>query len=143
MMPLSDGAAGAGPFAESKTMPTPPERVIAEIIWTRRGRANPISIKTLAMATGRSERDIKSIVEQLVTAHRMMIGGKRGDPVGYFIIEDAEDLEAAVRPYRDQIFAMWRRLRVLLGAKRLAELHGQLALDYRYGAEREREREDG
>jgi hypothetical protein len=129
--PLFDGpAAGdcSAPFAESKVAPDRKERAIAEMIWAHQGRANPISIATLARATGWTERDIKGIVEQLVVTHRMKIGGKRGEPVGYFIVVDLEDLEAAVRPYRDQIFAMWRRLRVLMSRHALAEMAGQLAM---------------
>jgi len=63
-----------------------------------------------------------------VVAHRIRIGGRRGDPVGYFVIQDLEDLEVAVRPYRDQIFAMWRRLRALLEPHALREMAGQLAM---------------
>lgn len=118
----------AGPFAESKIAPEAKERVIAEMIWRHQGRANPISIAMLSKATGRTEREIKGIVEQLVVTHRMRIGGRRGEPVGYFVVVDLEDLETAVRPYRDQIFAMWRRLRVLLSPHALAEMAGQLAM---------------
>lgn len=118
----------SGPFANSKVEPDHKERLVAEMIWVHRGRNNPISIAMLTKATGWNERDIKGIVEQLVVTHRVRIGGRRGDPVGYFVIVDLEDLEMAVRPYRDQIFAMWRRLRVLLEPHTLRELHGQLAL---------------
>ena len=119
----------AGPFAESKIAPEQTERLIAAMIWTHKGRENPISIALLAKSTGRSEREIKGIVEQLVVTHRMRIGALRGKTAGYFIVMDAADLEAAVGPYRSQIFSMWRRLRVLLGAHQLRELYGQLAID--------------
>jgi hypothetical protein len=119
----------SGAFADSKITPTPIERVVAEIIWTHQGRTNPISIATLCKSTGRKEREIKGIVEQLVVTHRARIGARREDPAGYFAIVDAEDLAAAVGPYRSQIFAMWRRLRVLLSKHELAELHGQLAIE--------------
>jgi hypothetical protein len=103
--------------------------VIAEMIWAHQGRAHPISIACLAKSTGKSERDVKGVVEQLVVTHRMRIGGRREEPVGYFVIVDAEDLAAAVGAYRKQIFAMWRRLRVLLSRHELAELHGQLVIE--------------
>jgi hypothetical protein len=117
-----------GPFAESKVLPDAKERVVAGMIWAHPGRAKPIPITALTAATGWNAREIKGIVEQLVVTHRMKIGGRRGEPGGYFRIVDAEDQEAAVRPYRDQIFSMWRRLRVLMGKHRLAELAGQLAM---------------
>jgi hypothetical protein len=122
------GAREEGPFADSVVTPDARERAVAGILWTHQGRGNPVSIARLKMATGWSEREIKGIVEQLVVTHRMKIGGKRSEPVGYFVVADREDLEAAVRPYRDQIIAMWRRLRVLLGPHALRELHGQLAI---------------
>jgi hypothetical protein len=124
----SDG----GPFASSRVRPDSKERVIAEIIWGHQGRGNPISIAMLAKSTGYGEREIKGIVEQLVVTHRMKIGAKRAkraDPVGYFVVVDLEDLAAAVGPYRDQIFAMWRRLRVLLTPHALREMAGQLAIE--------------
>ena len=119
-------------FAKSKITPTGIERVVAEMIWRHQGRRNAISIDMLSRATGKDERAIKGIVEQLVTTHRARIGGYRGgsgERVGYAVIVDAEDLAAAVGPYRSQILSMWRRLRVLLSARELAELHGQLRIE--------------
>lgn len=115
-------------FADSKITPDAKERVVAGLIACHQGRGDPISIAALTAATGWRDREIKGIVEQLVVTHRMRIGGRRGEPVGYFTIVDLEDLEAAVRPYRDQIFAMWRRLRVLMSKHALAEMAGQLAM---------------
>jgi len=118
-----------GPFAASKVTPERKERVVAELIWRHQGRGNPVSIAMLTKATGWTDREIKAIVEQLVVTHRMRIGAKRSEPVGYFVVADAEDLAAAVGPYRDQVFAMWRRLRVLMEPRALRELHGQLVLE--------------
>ena len=115
-------------FADSKITPDAKERVVAEMIACHKGRENPISIARLTAATGWDARTVKGIVEQLVVTHRIRIGGRRGEPGGYFMIVDLEDLEAAVRPYRDQIFAMFRRLRVLMGTHALAEMAGQLAM---------------
>jgi hypothetical protein len=131
-----DFASIAGPlFAQEASGPelkeyaTTAERVVAEIISQHQGRGNPISIAKLGACTGKSEREIKGIVEQLVVTHRMKIGGRRGDPAGYFVVVDADDLEMAVRPYRDQIFAMLRRLRVLMAPLAYRELKGQLVID--------------
>lgn len=118
-----------GPFSASQLPATKEEVLVASLIWQRRGRGNPISIARLRQLTGFSERQIKGIVEQLVVAHRMRIGARREDPAGYFMIETAEDLEAAVKPYRNQILAMWRRLRVLEQPNKLMELLGQLRLE--------------
>lgn len=118
-----------GPFSASQLPATKEEVLVASLIWQRRGRGNPVSIARLRQLTGFSERQIKGIVEQLVVAHRMRIGARREDPAGYFMIETAEDLEAAVKPYRNQILAMWRRLRVLEQPNKLMELLGQLRLE--------------
>ncbi|GIU80160.1 MAG: hypothetical protein KatS3mg005_3398 [Bryobacteraceae bacterium] len=118
-----------GPFSASRLPPTKEEILVASLIWQRRGQGNPISIARLRQLTGFSERQIKGIVEQLVVAHRMRIGARREEPAGYFMIETAEDLEAAVKPYRNQILAMWRRLRVLEQTHKLMELLGQLRLE--------------
>lgn len=118
-----------GPFAASKVEPTELERVVAEMIWSHKGRANPISRERISKATGHGERDIKAIVAELVLTHRMKIGASRSEPVGYFVVMDAEDLEAAIGPFRDQIIAMWRRLRVLCEPRALRELHGQLVIE--------------
>jgi hypothetical protein len=103
--------------------------VVGGIIWRHKGRADPISIAVLSRATGRTEREIKRVVEQLVVSHRMKIGGSRGEVNGYFVVVDAEDLETAVRPYRNQVISMWRRLRVLADVRTLRELLGQLVIE--------------
>lgn len=119
----------AGSFDNSAQKPTPEEVIVAAFIWRHRGRGNPIAIARLKWLTGYSERQIKAIVEQLVVAHRMQIGGRREEPAGYFMIEDAEDQATAVGPYKSQILAMFRRLRVLESPRRLREFLGQLKLE--------------
>jgi hypothetical protein len=125
----------AAPFAESKVEPTAREVKLAWLIWEHEGREHPISIAELTAATGWPIREIKAIVERLVVTHRMRIGGRRGEPGGYFMVVDLEDQAAAVRPYRRQIFSMFRRLRVLMGKHALAELCGQLAMSVDAGLE--------
>jgi hypothetical protein len=117
------------PFSRSTVQPAPDEALVAALIWQHRGRANPISIARLRQLTGFSERQIKGLVEQLVVTHKMRIGGRREEPAGYFIIETAEDQAAAVGPYKSQILAMWKRLRVLEQPHALRELLGQLRLE--------------
>jgi len=118
-----------GPFADSKVTPEKKEALVAGMIWQHQGRANPIAISLLSKATGWSAREIKSIVEQLVVTHRMKIGASRNQETGgYFVVVDAEDVEVAARPYRNQVFAMMRRLRVLLSEHKMREFHGQLTI---------------
>jgi hypothetical protein len=84
-----------------------------------------VKLAVLMHITAKNERDVRGIVEQLVVTHRMRIGASAD---GYYMIVDAEDLEAAIARPKSQIFAMWRRLRVLLEPHALRELHGQLGL---------------
>jgi len=127
--PLFAEAPLPGPFDSSQYTPTEEEAEVARHIWSRhRGRGNPISIAALQVLTGFSERAIKGIVEELVVKHRLPIGGRREEPFGYFVILDEEDQEAAARPYRAQILAMWRRLRVLDTPARLKALLDKLTL---------------
>ncbi len=123
------GEVNEGPFARSKMVPMPLETLIAGLIWKHRGRGNPISIARVREVTGWSERAIKGMVEQLIVSHRMRIGARRGEPSGYFIIEDIEDQETAVGPYKAQILAMLRRLRVLESPEGVREFLGQLAIE--------------
>lgn len=132
-------AAEGGPFERSKLAPTALETLVAELIYARQGRAHPIPIAEIiewfeehaaTVGTERlTERRVKDVVEQLRAAHRCPIGARRGQPEGYFWIVDAADREAAVEPYRRQILAMWRTLRVLDSTASLRELHGQLRLE--------------
>ena len=117
------------PFSRSQVRPNQEEILLGSLIWKHRGRTNPISIARLREITGLSDRQIKGIVEQLVVTHKIRIGGRREEPAGYFVIESAEDLESAVKPYKAQIIAMWRRLRVLEAPQALKELLGQLKLE--------------
>ena len=114
------------PFWQSLFDATTMERQVAEMIWRRKGRANPIPIAELCKATKMDERTIKEIVESLVTYHKVRIGAARGKPHGYFRICSIEDQEAAVKPYRSQVRAMLRRLRVLESPEAVREFLGQL-----------------
>lgn len=125
--PLFDEPA-VDPFAGSKVTPDAVEKVVAGLIWQHQGRENPLPLAKLSEVTGRSERDVKAVVEQLVVTHRLRIGARRQMPWGYFVIVDAEDLRVACEPYESQIFAMWRRLRILRSPMEMKELLGQLVI---------------
>jgi hypothetical protein len=112
--------------------------VVAEMIWPHQGSAHPIALKFIAKAIGKTERAVKGIVEQLVVTHRMRIGARREEPVGYFVVVTAEDLDIACKAYESQIFSMWRRLRVLRQPHHLRDLLGQLRIEE--GADGDRSR---
>lgn len=116
-------------FTQSQFRPTPMEKLVAELIAQHKGREHPISNRRLQELTHLSERDVKDIVEVLVCQHQARIGGRRGNPCGYFLVVDAEDLKMAVKPYRSQIRRMAQRLRVLEGREAVVELLGQMRLE--------------
>jgi hypothetical protein len=122
-----------GPFSRSKITPSREELMVACLIWQHCGRNNPIAIADIiaksGVATVKTERQVKDVVEQLRLTHRILIGAKREAPFGYFRVMDAEDLEVAVRPYKHQIRAMGRVLRAMLPQAEVSEFFGQLQLD--------------
>ena len=116
-------------FAGSAIEPSAMERVVAGILAQHRGWQQAIPLKALMDATGRDERQVRGVVEQLIVAHRMRIGTSLAAPCGYYTIETAEDLTRAVGPYKSQILSMLKRLRVLMEPHELRELYGQMGLD--------------
>jgi len=119
-----------GPFGRSKLVPTALEALVAGLIWKHQGREHPVSIARLREITNLEERGIKGIVADLIDGHKMRIGARREEPVGYFIMRDPADVEAGTGAYRAQFVAMARRLRVL-DPEGMPELFGQLSLDGR------------
>jgi hypothetical protein len=121
-----------GPFVKSQQEPTTLESLIAEMIYRRKGRTKPISIAEIILDGALdhlSIRTVKDIVHHLRLAHRMPIGSSRQEPYGYYWIVDKEDLEAAVRPYKNQIKKMLAVWRVLEGRERVQEFLGQLRFE--------------
>lgn len=131
--PLFEQVERQGPFARSKFQPSPTELAVASLIWRHRGRKNPISIARIIETVGipgLDERAVKQTVADLVVMHRCRIGASRSqDGGGYYWIVDAEDQEAAVRPFLKQMVEMGRRLRVLMSKEDYQELVGQLRFE--------------
>jgi hypothetical protein len=65
----------------------------------------------------------------LRVTHRVPIGARRTEPVGYFRMVDAEDWKEGLRPYREQVISGWRTLRALDSEPALRELLGQLTFE--------------
>jgi hypothetical protein len=122
VMPLFE----ENPFA-GRIEPTDEEIVVGMLIFRKyRGAAHALPLVKLMMLTGKDERHARGLIEQLRVSHGLRIGATEA---GYFWVETAEDLAAAIARPRAQIFAMWRGLRVLMNKQALAELHGQLRLE--------------
>ncbi len=128
-LPLFRASVPEGPFSASPAKPTPEELLVGSLIWKHKGRRSPVSLARVRELTRYSERDVKGIVEALIVKHHLRIGAKRDEPFGYYIIQDAADLEAAVKPYKSQIISMLRRLRVLDEPHARREFLGQVRLE--------------
>lgn len=126
----------AGPLFAERTgqgaCPTVPmtemEAHAADLLRTAR-RDRPLPLSLLRCHLGVSERVAKGVIESLIVDHGMKIGASREEPHGYYVIESIEDQEAAVGPYRAQILAMLRRLRVLESPGAVREWLGQLQIE--------------
>jgi hypothetical protein len=126
--PLFERPIEEGPFSGSHFSPTKLETLIGGLIWIHQGRENPISIARLREISGVGDRMIKAVVTDLIVTHRMRIGSRREEPAGYFMIRDAEDIEAGTRAYKNQFLSEALRLRVL-DPKGMQDLFGQLHLE--------------
>ena len=115
------------PFAVSAIPASADERAIAELIWPHKGRGNPVALKDLCRLHETGEREIKAIIERLRRDHGLRIGASR--KLGYFVIQDAEDAEVALKPFRRQIFTMLKTFRRLATPSMFRELSGQLQLE--------------
>jgi hypothetical protein len=133
-LPLFRAVREPGPFDRSNHPRSPQEELIGEAIWKHKGRDRPVPLAQLVELAGVGERTVKGIVESLRDRHRMPIGARREEPFGYFVIVDADDLEIAVQPYRNQILSMWRVFARLAPPSMRKELHGQLRLEEQDGA---------
>lgn len=94
-----------------------------------RGAARALQVRDLAESLKLSERDVKALAKCLVEDFEVPIGASRQKPYGYYLIETAQELEDAVQIYVAEIRSLARRVRVLAGKHRVAELAGQLTLD--------------
>lgn len=111
------------------------ERAVLGILAGAQGAGAAVSIGAIRERTAMSYRAVTMAVEGLRTAHRMPIGSSRLKPNGYYIIKTAAELEATVRPLRNQALAMLYVVSSLLGrrARRVRELLGQLEFELRTG----------
>ena len=89
-------------------------------------RARPLG--EIAAHLKMQPRDVKAAVKSLVEDFGLPIGASRQQPFGYFLCVTPEDMEDAIRPLVHEIESLARRVRVLGGERRLAEIFGQMRL---------------
>jgi len=71
-----------------------------EIIEQHQGRANAIKADDLAEETKIESVRIREIVSHLVKEHGKLIGSSTGNPPGFYVITDREELERQIRSLR-------------------------------------------
>ncbi len=109
------------------------EKEILRVIAGHKGAAKAIRSEDVAKAAGmewceHARREIAGVVATAVLLHKIPIGGSRGKPQGYFLIVNANDLEVAITPLWDEVYALLRRLRTLTGKQLVARMFGQAML---------------
>ena len=103
----------------------PTETELMRHLGTRCGHHQAVKLPVLARLSGIPMREIQDIVAHLVIDHGIRIGsGSRG----LFMIETAEELEAACATLRHRALSTLKHM-AALRRQHLAELLGQLKLE--------------
>ncbi len=108
---------------------TPEEHKVLRQLLFHIGHRSALPRRDLERRVGIGEREVKEVVRNLVVTHGVAIGARRGKDHGYFLVATPEDLEIAGGPLISEAREIWRRLKVLYGPTRVAEIYGQLTLD--------------
>lgn len=118
-----------------ENMLTTCEEQILRIIGYAYGTKNALSIDNIQRILenradyGYSDRQIKGAVKCLIEQFGIPIGSSRQQPYGYYLVVSDQDAEDAVRPLRNEIFSLLRRIQALSPkSKFVRELQGQLDL---------------
>ncbi len=106
---------------------SPEEWCIVQRLALCRGQAAAISMADLAAAADLSTRALQRVVAHLIAEHAIPIGSATGEAHGYYLVEDAADVEAACAQLRHRILHLAQRLATLKRLS-LAEVFGQLRL---------------
>jgi hypothetical protein len=115
------GRQGPWPLTEA-------QRGVLHMLRYRQGAAHARPLAELATELKLQPRDVKAAVKSLVEDFGLPIGASRSAPFGYFLCVTPGDVDDAVRPLVHEIVSLARRVRVLAGSERVAEIMGQLNL---------------
>lgn len=112
---------------EAGPWPLPEEhRPLLAALLRHRGASAPIGIAELMSFLPLGEREIKEAVKSLVENFRVPVGASRQKPYGYYLVQSAQDLALAIRPYVHELRSIGSRVRALEAAA--PALAGQLNL---------------
>lgn len=72
------------------------EREIIDLLSGHRGKERAIAMAALADLVGLSTRTLQMRIKHLIEAHGVLIGSATGEPHGYYLITDPEEVRASV-----------------------------------------------
>lgn len=73
------------------------EAAVYKVIRDHRGREKAIKVDKVAWETSIQSVRVREIVSHLVVRHGKLIGSATGNPPGFYIIEDREELREHIR----------------------------------------------
>ena len=76
------------------------EYKVLAIIDRHKGRESAIKAEALAWQTGFDEVKVREIVSRLVVKHGKLIGSSTGNPPGFYVITDMDELKKQVKSLR-------------------------------------------
>ena len=104
------------------------ELVVLAELRRYRGRARAVGLDVMASLTGLSERHVQQVVAALIEMHGMPIGSAVKKPMGYFLIENEDELAESLSQLVHRITALARRIAALKHST-LSVVLQQLSLD--------------
>jgi hypothetical protein len=107
---------------------SPDERAVLDVLVRYRGRQEAVGLEIVAGIAGISERKVQEIVVHLIERHGWPIGSAVKSPMGYFLIENEEELAESLSQLVHRLTALARRIAALKHSTLPIVLH-QLALD--------------
>ena len=106
-------AAGSIPAPATMHVLSPDERAVLAVLRRHRGRAQAIGLEVVAGISGVSERTVQDIVAHLIERHQIPIGSAVKHPMGYFLIENENELAESLSQLVHRITALARRIAAL------------------------------
>lgn len=79
-----------------------------------KGASRPRPQSEITRLLGIDKRTVSAIINELIVKHGIPIGSNRYEPTGYYLIENAEELQKAVQPLVKQAQAETERINTLL-----------------------------
>jgi len=89
----------------------------------KKGRANAVSVRDLAVRTELGGVAVRQIVRRLIMERGVLIASSVGDPPGYFIAETADEILSATKSLRH------RGIMILMRAARLQKSSVELVFN--------------